>query len=203
MLAKLRPALDAMALASVNKAVEQVLTGPTGFWVTRSPSLSITGARRRFLRRRAARRCVAQTTDRRQQRLLDLTYQPPSVRDEDAASAHINAQEPGLSVDHAGTVTFYTGNTGAFADGSGLKIPPVVLRRKDPPRLASRARVSPSSTAPARSTVTMLSRPQHRRLSRNPPKSRCCCVSMGQKPDDSGRRTHCTDRFCWGRKRRL
>jgi dUTP pyrophosphatase len=125
-LAKLRPALDDMALASVNKAVEQVLTGPTPTGLL-GDALAV--AVDHWRQAPISVRAVVLRGDALPKRQTDgssgydLTYQPLlSVTKRDLLP-HINAQEPGLSVDHAGTVTFYNGNTALLPTGLALKIP--------------------------------------------------------------------------------
>lgn len=126
MLAKLRPALDAMALASVNKAVEQVLTGPTPTGLL-GDALAV--AVDHWRQAPIPVRAVVLRGDALPKRQTDgssgydLTYQPPLSMTKTQLLPHINAQEPGLSVDHAGTVTFYTGNTALLPTGLALKIP--------------------------------------------------------------------------------
>lgn len=126
MLAKLRPALDAMALASVNKAVEQVLTGPTPTGLL-GDALAV--AVDHWRQAPIPVRAVVLRGDALPKRQTDgssgydLTYQPPLSVTKTQLLPHINAQEPGLSVDHAGTVTFYTGNTALLPTGLALKIP--------------------------------------------------------------------------------
>lgn len=126
MLVKLRPALDAMALASVNKAVEQVLTGPTPTGLLGDAlAVAVDHWRQAPIPVRAVV-LRGEALPKRQtdgSSGYDLTYQPPLSVTKTQLLPHINAQEPGLSVDHAGTVTFYTGNTALLPTGLALKIP--------------------------------------------------------------------------------
>lgn len=125
-LAKLRPTLDAMALASVNKAVEQVLISPapTGL-LGDALAVAVDHWRQAPIPVRAVV-LRGEALPKRQtdgSSGYDLTYQPPLSVTKTQLLPYVNAQEPGLSVDHAGTVTFYTGNTALLPTGLALKIP--------------------------------------------------------------------------------
>jgi len=121
----LQPIIEKMSHDAVNRAVEEVLSGPKPTGLLGDALLvAVDHWREAPIRVRACalrgdlpKRATAGSSG------YDLTYNPPMGLAKVNILPTPKAQEPGLSINAFGTVTFYNGNTALLPTGLALKIP--------------------------------------------------------------------------------